>query len=44
MLWRGDSHHSGELQSLAALPPALLSVDNPVSHPGHEIHTPAEVV
>ena len=41
----GDSHPADELQSLAAPPPALLlSVDNPVSHPGREIHTAAEVV
>ena len=36
----GDSHPAGELQSWTAPPPALLlSVDTPVSHPGHEIHT-----
>ena len=36
----GDSHPADELQSLAAPPPALLlSVDNPVSHPGREIPT-----
>ena len=41
----GDSHPAGELQSLAAPPPVLLlSVDTPDSHPGREIHTPAEVV
>ena len=40
----GDSHPAGELQSWAALPPALLlSVDTSVSYSGHEIHTHVSV-